>query len=91
MPARTKKIRHDEDTRSKIQAAQIINRLNNHIIGKVAMEMTQVSAAKILLNKVLPDLKAVELSGAGGGPIKTVTKVVLSAPAITEDDDDSQD
>jgi hypothetical protein len=91
MPARTKKIRHDEDTRSKIQAAQIINRLNDHINGKVSLDVSQVSAAKVLLNKVLPDLKAVELMGQGGGPIKTVTKVVLSAPSVTEDDDDSQD
>lgn len=96
MAARANKIRHDEDTRSKIQAAMIINRLSDHIVGKIEMDVSQVSAAKVLLNKVLPDLKAVELSGKDGGPIKSVTKVMICAPGFVEaatedDDDDSQD
>lgn len=65
MAARTKKIRHDEDTRKKIQAAQIINRLHGHVMGEVQLDAAQVSSAKTLLAKVLPDLKAVEHSGSG--------------------------
>ena len=63
MPARVKKIRHDDETRAKIQAAQIINRLHLCIMGKVELTSAQVSAAKTLLGKVLPDLTATELSG----------------------------
>lgn len=60
MPARVKKIRHDDETRSKIQAAQIINRLHTHIMAEAPiMDSSQVSAAKVLLNKVLPDLQSV--------------------------------
>ena len=65
MAARNKKIRHDEETRAKIKAAQIINRLYGHVMGTVELDAAQVSSAKALLNKVLPDLKAVEHSGAG--------------------------
>lgn len=63
MPARTKKIFHDEDTRKKIQAAQIINRLMGHVLGEVDLDAAQVSSAKTLLAKVLPDLKALEVTG----------------------------
>lgn len=70
MPARTRKIRHDSETRAKIQASQIINRLHKHVMGEVELDAAQVSSAKTLLNKVLPDLKAVELTGQNGGPLE---------------------
>ena len=37
MAARTTKIRHDENTRLKIQATQLVNRLQDHALGKVEM------------------------------------------------------
>lgn len=64
MPARVNKIRHDEETRAKIQAAQIINRLQNCVMGEVSLDAQQVSAAKTLLNKVLPDLQSTNLEGS---------------------------
>lgn len=63
MPARVRKIRHDENTRDKIQVAQLINRLQAHVDGKAKMSPTQVRAAEILLRKKLPDLAAIEHSG----------------------------
>lgn len=63
MAARTVKIRHDENTRAKIKASQLINRLTNHVLGKVDMKPTQVAAALGLLKKSVPDLSSVELSG----------------------------
>jgi len=65
MPARKNKIRHDEQTRAKIQAAQIINRLHGHVMGEVSLDAAQVSSAKVLLAKILPDLKHMETSGSG--------------------------
>lgn len=62
MPARTRKIRHDVETRTKIQAAQIINRLHGCIMGKLDLSAQQVSAAKVLLAKVLPDLQATDVN-----------------------------
>lgn len=54
-------MRHEE-ARLKIKTTQLINRLQNHILGKVEMSRTQISATKILLGKVLPDLSATELN-----------------------------
>lgn len=61
MAARTKKIRHDENTRLKIQAAQLINRLSDHANGKVDLSPTQVRAIEVLLRKTLPDLSDVRM------------------------------
>lgn len=63
MAARTVKIRHDEETRAKIQTSQLINRLQGHVAGEFDLKPTQVQAALGLLRKTLPDLTATELSG----------------------------
>lgn len=63
MAARTTKIRHDDETRAKIQTSQLINRLTDHALGEVKLESTQVKSIEILLRKTLPDLSAVEMSG----------------------------
>ena len=63
MPARTRKIRHDDDTRAKIKAGNIINRLQKLIDGKIEMAPHAVTAALGLLRKSLPDLTSVEHSG----------------------------
>ena len=63
MPARVTKIRHDENTRAKIKAGNIITRLMKFIEGEVIMEPAAVTAALGLLKKVLPDLTSVEHSG----------------------------
>ena len=39
-------------------------------MGEVEADAQQVNAAKTLLNKVLPDLKAMELTGPNDGPIQ---------------------
>lgn len=71
MAARTKRPNHDDKTRKKIQASQLINRLTNHALGKLEkpMEASQVRAAEILLKKTIPDLSNVEMTGEGGGPL----------------------
>lgn len=63
MPARVNKIRHDDETRAKIKAGNIINRLQKFIAGEVSMEPAAVTASLGLLKKVLPDLTSVEHSG----------------------------
>ena len=56
--------RHHEDTRKKIRAAQIINRLEKHVFAdEPLLDASQVNAAKALLSKVLPDLSAVTMDG----------------------------
>ena len=62
MPAR-KNLSHAAKTREKIQVSMLINRLTDHILGKVDLDASQVQSIKILLGKALPDLKATEHSG----------------------------
>ncbi|UVO33960.1 hypothetical protein KUL72_20825 [Bradyrhizobium arachidis] len=66
MAARTRKIRHDDETRAKIKTSQLINRLSAHVLGKVDMKPTQVTAALGLLKKTIPDLssQSVDLQGS---------------------------
>lgn len=59
--AARKKIRHDENTRMKIQAAALINRLTNHALGDLELSSTQVRAIEVLLRKILPDLTDVKM------------------------------
>jgi hypothetical protein len=62
MAGRKAGFRHHEDTRKKIQAQLIINRLQDHVKSATPlMDASQVNAARALLNKVLPDLSAVEM------------------------------
>jgi hypothetical protein len=72
MAARIRKIRHDDETRLKIQTSQLLIRLQNHVLGEVEMTSTQLRAAEVLLKKTLPDLTSVEMSGDDGGPMKMV-------------------
>jgi len=67
--------RHQDDVRGKIQASMIINRLTDYFTGKLDLDVGRVNAAKILLNKVLPDLTAIS-GDPNGEPIKGEIKVI---------------
>lgn len=69
MAARTRKIQHDDETRAKIQASVLIDRMTKCVMGQITLDAQQVSCSKALLNKVLPDLQGVTLEGKDGGPI----------------------
>ena len=72
MPARTRKVKHDDFTRQKIRTTQLVNRLEKHALGEIAMEPTQVRAIEVLLRKSLPDLSAVTLSGDKENPVSMI-------------------
>ncbi len=77
MPARVRKIRHDENTRAKIQVAKIIARLEGLVFGQNDMQPHAVSAALGLLRKVLPDVNSVEIT-------QEITKTyVIRTPMIS--------
>lgn len=67
-------VRHQEDVRRKIQSSQLINRLTDHVHGKVELTPTQVRAAEILLRKCVPDLSSVE------GKIDGDHKLIFEVP-----------
>ena len=70
--------RHQDDVRSKIQASAIINRLMKAYDGDIELTAIQVNIGKTLLDKVLPDLKAIEMSGDADSPM--VMKVITGVP-----------
>ena len=63
--------------RQRIEASQVADRLINHVTTNPGLETyetdlmqpTQVTAALGLLKKVMPDLKALEVTGADGVPL----------------------
>ena len=59
---------HNDETRAKIKAAALINRLEEHVMAsEPIMDASQVNAAKALLSKVLPDLSSVDMSATIDG------------------------
>lgn len=69
MAARTNKPLHADKTKDLIRASQLLNRLNMCANGEIELSSQQINAAKIVIGKVIPDLKAIEMSGEGGGPL----------------------
>jgi len=69
MAARTSKPNHEEKTKRLIQASQLLNRLFSHANGEIEMTQSQVNAAKVVIGKAIPDLKAMEITGEGGGAV----------------------
>lgn len=49
-----------ESMRSRIEIARILDKLQACVNGAQMMDKEQIAAARILLGKVMPDLKAVE-------------------------------
>lgn len=79
MPKVTKRKKElSEEHRDKIKVGVILNRLQNHILGKVKMTPTQVQAANILLKKVIPDLKAIEHSGNLAVQVTQITEELIA-------------
>ena len=69
MAARTNKPFHEEKTKRLIQTSQLVNRLISHANGEIEMTQSQVTAAKIVIGKAIPDLKAIEISGDEKNPV----------------------
>jgi hypothetical protein len=99
MAARIHKIRHDDETRAKIQASQLINRLSSYALGEQGVELdaNRIRAIDILLKKSLPDLTSVEHSGEQqhdvtigwklGTSKSTTSQENSSSPSTTEPSD----
>lgn len=48
--------RHQDEIREKIRASQLVNRLEDHVLGDLDLKPTQVTAALGLLKKCVPDM-----------------------------------
>lgn len=60
--------------RDKIKNSNILNALIEHSEGRREMSATQVTAGLGLLKKVLPDLAAMTVTGADGGPLQVLVQ-----------------
>lgn len=71
--------RHQDEIRTKIQASQLINVLQNHALGVDEIEITptRMKAIELLLKKSLPDLTSTEITGDPDAPleVKVVTGI----------------
>ncbi len=85
MPARLRTM-HQDEVRAKIKTSQLINRLENHALGKLELSKTQIKAIEVLIRKTLPDLSAVTLKGDPDNPLQSVTMVELVAPKLKTDE-----
>jgi hypothetical protein len=54
---------HQERTRAKIKTSEICQRLEQCFFGKVELTQGQLTSARLLLDKTLPNLTAQELTG----------------------------
>jgi len=79
MAARIRKTTLSDSWKEKIRTTMLINRLNSHIFEDVEISQTQMRAIEILLRKVAPDLKAVEVTGNDDNPlaIMTIERVIV--------------
>ena len=66
----------NRDSSNKLAAAtQLLNRLIKHGNGELDMSMSQINAAKIVIGKYIPDLKAVEHRGDPDNPISVINRI----------------
>lgn len=71
---------HSETVRTKIQATELINVLQNHALGLTEeLSSSRMKAIEILLKKSIPDLSAVELTGDAENPV--TLKVITGVPS----------
>lgn len=52
---------YPQRARERIAGTKIIDRLVQHVMGEIELTQAQVSSARLLLSKVLPDMKSVEI------------------------------
>lgn len=67
--------RHQQDVRNKIQASTIIQKFMSAFDGKTELSQIQVNIGKTLLDKALPDLKAIEHSTDPDNPMSVIHKI----------------
>lgn len=73
---------HQDDVRTKIQATQLIKRVQDYAMGVLSddeISANRLNAIKLLLNKSLPDLQSVELTGDADNPvaITEITRTII--------------
>jgi len=80
--AKRKQLFHPDEVKKKIQASQLINRLqDNAFADEEFLTQGQIQSINSLLDRVVPKLKAIELSGDPDSPVAvhTIERVIVKA------------
>ena len=76
-----RQVGHKKETRDRIQAVKLIERLHLCVMGELELTTQQVAAAKTLLAKILPDLASTEMKS------HVTERFVISAqPELSQDE-----
>lgn len=78
--ASRKQLWHPDDVKEKIKMSQLLNRLqDNALADEEFLTVGQITSINSLLDRVLPKLRAVEVTGSDGGPIeiKQITRRIV--------------
>ncbi len=78
--------KHQDEIREKIRASQLVNRLENHVLGEVEMKPTQVTAALGLLKKCVPDMTENKTDLDVGGNLLSILSSLGRAGSSKADD-----
>ena len=74
--------RHSDMVRAKIQASNLIHRLQQCAMGEIDLTPTQLQAINSLLDRSVAKLSQIQHTGEDGGPIQHgVTLNVVGVPA----------
>ena len=65
-----------EEWKQKIQASNLITHLGKCAVGEIEMTSQQIKAAEILLKKVIPDLKAIDMNADITSENKMIVQLV---------------
>ncbi len=77
MAARINKM-HSEQVRLKIQSSVLIQRLQDHVLGKLELSMSQINAANSLLDRSVPKLSQIQHLGDNENPLQVVSRIELA-------------
>ena len=71
---------HADWVKQKIQASQLVNRLQSCAMGEIELSKEQIRCIEILLKKSIPDLAAVQVSGDEENPVTLKGVINLVRP-----------
>lgn len=70
MAARKNKVTLSDTWKDGIRVSVVMKRLYDHCNGDTEMTMSQITAAKIILGKLVPDLARTEVAGDSDNPLQ---------------------
>jgi hypothetical protein len=72
---------NQQEVKNRIQATQLVKRVQDHALGLIDMTATQIDCAKFLLNKRLSNAATeVNVGGQDGNPIVNRVEFVIVDP-----------